>query len=293
MGIGALRRLVDRGFADHVWTAAVEYGISSERSCPVCANAMVATETSPAVDICKSCRIIWFDPGEFALTPSVPIEAAGPAPPQERLEAFARLQAASIAEQWRNKPHAELGDQLAMIPGALGMPVEEAAPEVDRDPWVTWGVALALSVAVGWVLMEGGGWFTLAASLYFLMIFGDNVEDLLGRGNFALLLFVGACAAWIVYASLTPGTEFIVAIAGGAVSGVVLFYGLRFPQARLRYFRFYRWFSMPAAAATGFWALAQVVGVRKELAGEGAEPFVAHVAGGIVGLWFWFLWRND
>jgi membrane associated rhomboid family serine protease len=81
--------------------------------------------------------------------------------------------------------------------------------------------------------------------------------------------------------------------ASGGISGIIVFYGLRFPQARLRYFRLFRWFSMPALAATGFWVVTQLLAAREQLSGASDVSALAHLGGALVGLGFWFMWRHD
>jgi membrane associated rhomboid family serine protease len=91
--------------------------------------------------------------------------------------------------------------------------------------------------------------------------------------------------------STDPLTPLVGASAG--VSGIVIFYGLRFPKAKLRYFRLFKWFSMPAATGVLFWAISQVIGSRAGLLPSPAVSVFAHLGGAAVGLWFWFMWRDD
>jgi membrane associated rhomboid family serine protease/Zn-finger nucleic acid-binding protein len=323
VGIGMLRRALDVSFTNSLWLAATERGVASDRSCAVCDRAMVGTDTSPSLEVCKGCRFVWFDPGEFDMSPRPAAgDVAEPALSQEQLEVVGRIHSTEIAEKWRGLPDAEIGDQLAMIPGLLGMPIEEVAPEVRRDPWVTWGLVLLLvlangvsvllgdEVSTGWGLVpsdafrHGGltfvtsfflhtGVLHLLTNVYFLWVFGDNVEDFLGRTNFLLLVVVAALTGAAVHALLSPERDAAFLGANAAISALVVFYGLRFPQARLRYFRLFRWLSMPAAAASGVWVLTQLAGARSELGGSSDAPYLAALGGGAIGLWFWFLWRND
>ena len=325
-GIGLLRRAIAVAFTNDLWNSALAGGVATERRCAVCDQRMLATHTSPEVDVCKACRFVWFDPGEFDLSPPSDTPVASEPLTQEQLEAIGRLGAELIAGRWRDLPDAEIGDEvrerLMMIPGALGMPVEEAAPELRRNPVVTW--SLLAAIAIGWAVVGLAGdditerfglipsdafryagltfvtSFFLHAGLlhaftnmYFLFVFGDNVEDFLGRSNFVLLIAVAALAGAATHALFSPARDAALVGANGAVSALVVFYGLRFPQARLRYFKLVSWFSMPAVAATGAWALTQFVGARAELTGNGDAPFLASVGGGLVGFCFWFLWRND
>ncbi len=285
---------------------------------------MLQTATgTPALDVCKACQLVWFDPSEFEnAPPSATATSTRLDLPEDQIEVIARAQAQEIAREWRNRPDTEISaEDLLLIPAALGMPLEEQAPEVRTLPWVTWSLAFAVIIfaifSLGtprWVSEWGlvpvdafrrggitfltyffihGSWFHLAANVYFLMVFGDNVEDFLGRINYVLLVFVGAIAGAAVHALFSPARMAPLVGASAGISGVILFYGLRFPQARLRYFRLFRWFSMPALAATGFWVVTQILGARDQLSGTGDVSFLSHLGGAAIGLWFWFLWRND
>jgi membrane associated rhomboid family serine protease len=96
-----------------------------------------------------------------------------------------------------------------------------------------------------------------------------------------------------VHAAFSPAALTPSVWASAAIAGIVVFYGLRFPQAKLRYFRLFRWFSMPALAATGFWIVTQLIAARTELSGAGDVPALAYIGGAVAGLAFWFMWRND
>ena len=61
-------------------------------------------------------------------------------------------------------------------------PVEEEAPEVRRVPWVTLGLAVLLTLLSAALL--DAGLYHLLTNVYFLFVFGDNVEDRLGRLRF-------------------------------------------------------------------------------------------------------------
>jgi membrane associated rhomboid family serine protease len=206
-----------------------------------------------------------------------------------------------------------------VVPGALGLPFEEDDRPLERLPVVTWLCVLAVAIgsAIGFLwpdvraewsldpddpfklggitlltsLVLHGGLFHATTSLWFLAMFGDDVEDYLGHGTFAGLLGVAAVFGGIAHVLLAPGDEPMLG-AGVAVTAMVAFYALRFPQARLRYFRLFRWLTMPASLAMGFWIFSQVVGARDQISGDADVSYAAHIAAAAVGLWFWFLWRN-
>lgn len=321
VGMGPLRRTLPKKFANALWLSAIEGGAEGERRCPACERAMFQSSTGTVVlDVCRSCQIVWFDPREFDAVPVTP------PPPRlklsdEQLEPIARLQAEEIAREWRHRPAELSAEDLLLVPAALGMPVEQEATIVNRLPWVSWGLAAAILLVGGFSLLgpdvvrewgvipalafrRGGltfltsfflhaGLFQLLSNVYFLMVFGDNVEDFLGRLNYALLIFVAALVGAGVQAGFSPDrlAPFVGANAG--ISGIIVFYGLRFPQAKLRYFRLFGWFTMPALAATGFWVATQILAAREQLSGSDEPAALSSLGGAAVGLLFWFLWRRD
>ncbi|HYI44215.1 MAG TPA: rhomboid family intramembrane serine protease [Actinomycetota bacterium] len=321
VGMGPLRRILTKDFVNALWSSAVEHGTPGGSDCPVCEQAMVQSKTSLVVDVCRRCLLVWFDRGEFDAAPVTPV-APRLRLTDEQLEPIARMQAAEIAHEWRLKPGSELSaEDLMMVPAALGLPLEEEATVVNRLPWVTWGLAFVIflvgaitlwnpGLVQQWGLVpalasrRGGltfvtsffihaGFFHLLTNLYFIVVFGDNVEDFLGRLNYVLLIVAAALAGDGAHALFSQERFTPLVGASSAISGIVVFYGLRFPQAKLRYFRLFRWFSMPAIAATGIWLLSQLFATRDPLSGANEVSVFAHLGGAAVGFWFWFIWRHD
>jgi membrane associated rhomboid family serine protease len=324
--MGLLRRVVDKGYANRIWGAAAEFPGGSGRRCCVCEKPMILVPsglggTDPLVDVCRRCQFVWFDPTEFEGAPLLP-KMARPQIPQEALEAAGRLQAVEIARAWRTRYPASDLPSMETIPAILGLPVEEEATVVSRIPWVTWGLAFLMALAgvlqlakpglvADWGFIasdpfrKGGltlvtafflhsGVFHFASDLWFMLVFGDNVEEFLGRFNFALLMFVaglvGAAAHGLLGDTSTPLVG-----ASGAISGVIVFYAMRFPDAKLRYFRLLsgRWVSMPASLALGFWVFSQVFASGDWIGGLSDVSLWAHLGGAATGFWFWWMWRND
>jgi membrane associated rhomboid family serine protease/Zn-finger nucleic acid-binding protein len=291
VGIGPLRRTLTKQFVNALWASTVERGVEGDRACPVCANPMVRTDTGDvAVDVCRRCQVVWFDPREFESAPQVVVQRE-PKFTDEQLEPIARMQVEEIAREWRHRPRELSAEDLMMVPAALGLPLEEEATVVNRLPLVTWGLAAVMFV-LGSFFFDVG-LFLLFTNLYFLVVFGDNVEDFLGRLNYVSLIIVAALVGAGVHAAFSPASLTPSVWASAAIAGIVVFYGFRFPQAKLRYFRLFRWFSMPALAATGFWIVTQLIAARTELSGAGDVPALAYIGGAVAGLAFWFMWRND
>jgi len=145
-----------------------------------------------------------------------------------------------------------------------------------------------------------GGWIHLLGNMYFLYIFGDNVEENLGSMKFlvlvALATLVGSWFQWQM-----AGGEHVRALgASGGIMGVMIYYLMCFPKrrfvmripqfgmmAQLRPF----YVVMPALALMMTYLLADLVGA---LMGGGNVGHLCHLAGGAVGAFFYFGWgRNE
>ena len=83
---------------------------------------------------------------------------------------------------------------------------------------------------------------------YFLFVFGNTVEDFLGRVKFGLLVLFAALGGDILAMSLEPRSHIPSIGASGGISGVIAFYALQFPRARLSFFTRLYWIQIPAWA---------------------------------------------
>jgi membrane associated rhomboid family serine protease len=143
-----------------------------------------------------------------------------------------------------------------------------------------------------------GGFMHIAGNMLFLWIFGNNVEDVLGRGRFiAFYLACGTVAALaqIAAAAASGDPQSLMAPmvgASGAIAGVLAAYMVLFPRARVLtlvpIFIFIRLFYVPAAFFIGLWFAIQLLSALLGSAGSGVA-FVAHVGGFIMG-WLLIKW---
>ncbi|MCS6998040.1 MAG: rhomboid family intramembrane serine protease [Aquificaceae bacterium] len=137
-----------------------------------------------------------------------------------------------------------------------------------------------------------GGWLHIIGNLWFLWVFGDNVEDKLGRVKYLLFYILSGLGAGIIqtFVSLIFGGGDIPMVgASGAISGVLGAYLWLFPSARILalvpIFIFLTLMEVPAVFFIGLWVLIQVINglVTLPLAGMGGVAWFAHIGGFIVG----------
>jgi len=137
-----------------------------------------------------------------------------------------------------------------------------------------------------------GGWLHILGNMLYLYIFGDNVEDMLGRGRF--LGFYLACGivsflVQIVFAShsMVPNVG-----ASGAIAGVLGAYFILFPRARvltlIPLFLFFPLVEIPAYFFLGIWFLIQFLSGAAALgqssAVSGGVAWWAHIGGFLAGI---------
>ncbi len=329
VGLGVLRRTVAREQVTDLWLRAQDGRAASGRACPVCERAMALVSlsgTGPAVDVCRTCLLVWFDPQEFEQLRPLPHPSVEPPMPVEANEILAVAKIEAMKERASRSWGAEGPDaRWKYLPALLGMPVEYDQPALKRAPLMTWTLIafiVAFSVRAFFNLdaavsefglipadamrrggltfitsfLLHGGLFHLIGNMYFLLIFGDNVEDYLGRWRYLLLIAGAALVGDLGHIALDPQSTIPVIGASGGISGVLAYYILTFPKARLgilmRILLYFRWIRLPAYGWGLFWIGFQVLGVYLQITGASNVSAAAHLGGVAVGIAFWWATRN-
>ena len=286
------------------------------------------------LDVCKRCEFVWFDPAEYEAIPPPPPKPKEPGEvdekdlPQAAREALALYKVQQIAE----RAQAEADDDpmpdatWKTVPAIFGLPVEMDSDPLVHIPWVTLSLALVIAAISTWAFFDlknavqqfglipaeawryggltfltsfflHGGIIHLASNLYFLVVFGEHVEDYLGRWRWLLLVLLSAIAGDFLHAMVDPHTMTPCIGASGGISGLIAFYSLKFPHARLGmllryYFVYLRWIQFPAWLAFILWILLQCWGAYKQIAGFSDVSAMAHLGGTAVGVAMWLVWRK-
>jgi membrane associated rhomboid family serine protease len=130
------------------------------------------------------------------------------------------------------------------------------------------------------------GWFHLLSNLYFLVIFGDNVEDHLGKLRFLLLLAGAHLAGSFLHAAFDPRGEVPCVGASAGISGVIAYYALLFPRARIGFFFWLllRWLRVRAVWAFVAFLAVQLLGTWRQIGGASNVSYLAHLGGLAVGM---------
>jgi membrane associated rhomboid family serine protease len=134
-----------------------------------------------------------------------------------------------------------------------------------------------------------GGWLHLGSNMLYLWIFGDNIEDSMGHGRFAVFYLLAGVAAALAQGLLNPASEIPMVGASGAISGVLGAYILLHPGATVRVLVFLGFFvtvtHIPALIVLGIWfALQLFSGLATPVEADGGVAFWAHIGGFVAGL---------
>jgi len=135
-----------------------------------------------------------------------------------------------------------------------------------------------------------GGWLHLIGNMWFLWIFGDNIEDRFGHLRYLLFYMICGVGAGLTHAAFNLSSRIPSVGASGAISGVMGAYIVLFPRSRvltlIPLLFFFFTVQLPAAIILGYWFLIQF------LSGLGSLPvtpgagvaFWAHVGGFVLGI---------
>ena len=134
-----------------------------------------------------------------------------------------------------------------------------------------------------------GGWFHILGNLWFLWVFGDNIEDVMGPVRFVVFYLLCGLAAAFAQIASDPGSAIPMVGASGAIGGVMGAYALLFPRARVQTLLILGFYvttiGVPAFVMLGYWFLLQILGGLPALgSSEGGVAFWAHIGGFVAGL---------
>lgn len=187
--------------------------------------------------------------------------------------------------------------KLGVIPGEItGKAVEHA---VELGP----RMLCALDAGPSWhtlvtSMFMHGGWMHIIGNMWFLWIFGNNVEDSMGRVRFVLFYLLCGLAAAGAQIAADPSSPVPMVGASGAIGGVMGAYVVLYPKVPVHLLVFFGFFvqivRVPAFLMLGYWFLLQLLGGVPQLAGaSGGVAFWAHVGGFLGGLALIFVFRDN
>jgi len=186
---------------------------------------------------------------------------------------------------------------LGLIPGELlhTVPIGTQVPVAPNTVCVLGGGS-AWHTPLTSMFMHGG-WLHIIGNMWFLWIFGNNVEDVMGTARFAFFYILCGLAAASVQVLADPTSAVPMVGASGAIGGVMGAYIVLFPRVHVHMLIFLGFFvtvvAVPAVFMLGYWILVQLISGVGSLGGSGGGvAFWAHVGGFAAGALLIFVFRN-
>jgi membrane associated rhomboid family serine protease len=237
----------------------------------------------------------------------------------------------SFRETVRGAMETEEGESVwDYLPAVFGLPVESGAPRVMSRPLVTWGLTALMAFVTLYLVSRGAsggaiqrwgfvpaewarhmgltlvssfflhaGLLHLAGNAYFFLLFGDNVEDHLGKVKFLILLAAAHVAGMALHAMHGPYSDIPCVGASAGISGVIAYYAVAFPQVRIKLLFWIvivpKWVRIPAWLALLLYVAMQLFGALQQMMGFTNVSYLAHLGGLSVGILagFWAQLSRD
>ncbi|MFQ5547426.1 MAG: rhomboid family intramembrane serine protease [Woeseia sp.] len=187
--------------------------------------------------------------------------------------------------------------RLGMIPGELLQTVDAGTRlQIGPGTFCVLGDASAWYTAVTSMFMHGG-WFHIIGNMWFLWIFGNNVEDAMGHVRFIVFYLLCGLAAGAFQIAANPVSAIPMVGASGAIGGVMGAYVLLYPRVHVHMLIFLGFFvttvAVPAVFMLGYWFVIQLIsGLGTIGAQGGGVAFWAHIGGFAAGAALILLFRN-
>src|SRR6266576_1045316 len=180
--------------------------------------------------------------------------------------------------------------QLGLIPG-------EVLKTVPPGTAVPLGPGLQCVLTADphwWTLLTSmfmhGGWLHVIGNMWFLWVFGNNIEDSMGHARFVVFYLLCGVAAAATQILVDPGSRVPMVGASGAISGIMGGYILLYPRVRVHTLVTLGFFvttiALPAYVMLGYWFVLQLLmgAVGSVSRVEGGVAVWAHVGGFVAGL---------
>jgi rhomboid family protein len=181
------------------------------------------------------------------------------------------------------------GELLSRVPPGTRIPMSPTAACV-LGTGQTWYTPLTS-------MFLHGGWFHIIGNMWFLWLFGNNVEDSMGRGRYLAFYLICGLAAAAAQTFVEPSSIAPMIGASGAISGVMGAYVVMYPRVRIHTLIilvvFFTRVALPAWVMLGYWFAIQLFsGAMSYGTGHGGVAFWAHVGGFLAGAALISIFKN-
>lgn len=330
VALEVIKKAIPRPIVNQLWQRARSGQYAGYRKCPACKRSMteipiISKNKTEYLDVCTGCHFIWFDPQEYECLPKVPIatERKNEIPLKDREAlALARLEVLKQEQVSKNIGVSSPDHWWEIIPALFGLPIVYNYTSLKHKPFATWTLAGLIALVtiyfywdietavtnLGLVPAELGRYFGftfisafflhaglihLIGNLYFLLVFGNNTEDVLGKKRFLLLVAIATIVGDIAHILGEPRSTIPCVGASGGLSGILAYYCLRFPKARVGIIYYFRWIRLPVGMMFALWIILQVLLAYRQVLGFTNVSALAHLGGASIGVLFWLLNRKS
>jgi membrane associated rhomboid family serine protease len=206
----------------------------------------------------------------------------------------------------------ETGDERVIEYGAIPYEITNPGSECAADQTLTQVVCEGQEGVSGTAPEQAPWYLTLFSSMFlhgsllhlggnmlFLWIFGNNIEDSMGRARFVVFYLLGGLVALLAQVLIDPESAVPTVGASGAIAAVLGGYALLYPRARVVTLVFiiiiFTIVELPALLVLGLWFLLQLLPAFSEPLGDGGGgvAYFAHIGGFLFGLALIRLFAND
>lgn len=263
-------------------------------------------DQSVEVDLCKECSAMWLDAKEGRKLRDIVMKAGQttltdlvsdqlPSIPTYLFQLFSGLP----IEVWnpkRKHPTITISLILTLYGVFAAQLVDSLTGGVDAPQGLIEVFGLVPARVLGgshlWTLITSaflhGGIAHIFGNTYFFYVFGDNIEDILGKWRFLFIYFFAAAAGSIVQVVFQTDPTTPVIGASGAVAGLMGAYIVLFSRVKLYLVLFFIRFKIDVLWYIGFWVAYNVI---MALAGGEGIAWMAHIGGFLVGALIAFRYR--
>jgi membrane associated rhomboid family serine protease/Zn-finger nucleic acid-binding protein len=324
MGLALLHKAdIADDFMRDLWKKAVAAGAPHQRPCPHCGRYMSEVKSDFCgreliLDVCTLCQSVWFDPNEYKELPTREMMPAKELSPEAKL-AIARAEMELRDDiQGKHDMGAPPDSPWQKAVTFLGLPAVIDDNEITVRPYLIWGLAAAFflvyfifarrmeSVAMEfgfiselWYRFGGltivtsfflhGGILHLGANIYFLLVFGDHLEGLLGRWWLLALIFGSHLTGLVAHYMLFPHSTNPLIGASAGIAGILAYYAVSFPRAQVSLlwfgpFRGLYWIRLPVFLYLAVFIFGEIFTPIFSIGGRSNMAGMAHLGGLAVGI---------
>lgn len=334
ISLPVLKKFIDEKYINEIWQKKQIQNLADALFCPSCnenmhCNIINEDENQTVIDICSKCLLIWFDKDELRVLPKKKEEVAKneqiSEKAQKALNSFIIEKELNIVRQKR-----KINESFGRVPPSsifhYLLPLKEYNyHKLVNFPIITYLLsALLLFIyfvnqnELNEVIAEFGfisndafknGGITILSSfflhanfshllgnLYFLLVFGDNVEDIMSKLRYSIIIITSSISGILLHLFINFDASRPVVGASAGISGIICYYALRFPNVKIGdgfFFVKLYWFRLPAIVYVGFWFAFQLFGLIMSKIGLISNiSFSGHIGGALCGILFWYFTKK-